>query len=289
MIHTPNVLAPNGDLVTVIVPTFNGAKLIRECLESVLRQDYKSIEVIVVDGASTDNTVEIVSILARGNPFISCTSKPDLGVYDAINRGLRLARGEWIYILGCDDRLAGQGVFTAIAPFLATDNDIIHTKVLRMSTGLLEGAPSTPGDIVLNNICQQAILYRKSLFTRLGEFDLKYKICADWDFNIRCFGLPCKVTFCDVVLCHYDGRGMSSRTTDHAFYRDRLSIALRAYHVPVLHSVFRALRYEFHDEGKKCLEEGRIFHAVKNQTIFFIHAVIAKFERLMAPHSSKTR
>jgi len=270
-----------ANLVTVIIPAFNSAKLINECLESVVCQDYLYIEVIVVDGASTDNTIEVVESVAHRHLFVHYISEPDQGVYDAINKGIQLARGEWIYVLGSDDRLASTGALSAMSTSFGTESDFIHAKVLRMSTGMIEGAPTTSSDIVLANICQQSILYRKTLFDILGNFNLKYKICADWEFNIRCFGIPCKPTFVDIVLCCYDGRGMSSHITDHVFYNDRLSIARRSYHVPLKNSVFRPLRYLFRDEGKKYWKERKFFHSLVNQIIFLMHAVIARFERLV--------
>jgi hypothetical protein len=245
-------------------------------LESIVHQDYEQIEVIVMDGASTDGTHDLVTNFSRDYSFISSFTRKDDGVYDAINHAIGLAHGEWIYILGCDDRLAGTGVLTAISPLFTTAADFIHTKVIRMSTGQKEGSPVSRVDIVLKNICQQAIFYRRSLFERVGNFDLQYPICADWEFNIRCFGIPCNPTFFDVVLCQYDGRGMSSQITDHHFYRNRLSITIEAFGLPVLDRVFQPLRDLFRDESRYCLSEKRLLAALRNQVIFIKHALMTK-------------
>lgn len=266
-------------LVSVIVPAYNASGLLAGCLDSILHQDYEPLEVLVMDGASKDGTQEVMAGFTAKYPSIRFVSEPDKGVYDAINKGVQLARGEWLYVLGCDDRLAHPSALSALAPLLRSDAELVHAKVLRKSTGQLEGRSSVGIDIVLRNICQQAILYRRSLFQRLGLFNLKYPICSDWEFNIRCFGLPCKSEHADSVLCHYDGGGMSSRVTDEVFYAERLDIALRAYRLPWHDPGLRPLRYMFHDQALSRMRQGGLADALRLQMTYLYHAVCAKLER----------
>lgn len=265
-------------LVSVVVPAFNAGRLIAGCLQSVVQQDYQPLEVIVVDGASRDETRDVMAEFMAKHPHIRFVSEPDKGVYDAINKGIRLAQGEWLYVLGCDDRLAHPHALSELAPLLESDAELVHAKVLRKSTGLTEGRTDVGSEIVLRNICQQAILYRRTLFQRLGDFNLKYPICADWDFNIRCFALPSRVAHSDTLLCHYDGGGLSSRVTDEVFYADRLAIALHAYRLPLTHARFRPLRYMFHDQAQLYRRQGAPIKALRFQLSHLYHAVCARWE-----------
>lgn len=265
-------------LITVVVPTYNSAEFVSGCLESISAQAYGNLEVIVMDGVSKDDTLQLVAEFANGYPCIKVFSELDNGVYDAINKGVKLAKGEWIYILGSDDRLAGPTALQDLLPLLRSDAQLIHAKVFRMSSGAIEARPSVGIDIVRKNICQQAILYRRELFEILGFFNLRYPICADWEFNIRCFGLPCKVVHADTLLCHYDGGGMSARVTDELFYAERLDVALRAYGLPPTHATFRPVRYLFDERSTADRKQGKLLRALGWRLVYFQHALLARLE-----------
>src|SRR5258705_4079074 len=91
-------------LVSIVVPAFNAGATLKACLESVLRQSLQDKEIIVIDGGSTDETVEIIRDFSPR--LATWSSEPDPAIYDAANKGLRCARGEWDYFLGADDLLS---------------------------------------------------------------------------------------------------------------------------------------------------------------------------------------
>ena len=104
---------PEHPLISVIVPSFNQGAFIRKTIESALQQDYRPIEVVVMDGASTDNTVDILKSFGD-IPELRWVSEPDQGVVDAVNKGLRLARGEIAAIQSSDDFYL-PGAFSTVA------------------------------------------------------------------------------------------------------------------------------------------------------------------------------
>ena len=97
--------APERPIISIIIPTYNVESTIGTVLESITAQTFRGYEVVIVDGVSKDGTAEIVARYAAGNPAIRWVQEKDKGIYDAMNKGVGLARGEWLYFLGADDTL----------------------------------------------------------------------------------------------------------------------------------------------------------------------------------------
>ena len=91
--------------VSIIIATFNAAKTLSIAMNSVMKQTFQDWECIIVDGASKDNTVEIVKSYVNRDSRFRYISEPDKGIYDAFNKGWKMAKGEWIYYLGADDEV----------------------------------------------------------------------------------------------------------------------------------------------------------------------------------------
>ena len=92
-------------LITIIIPTYNCEKTIGDALDSILGQSIKEVEVLIVDGLSTDRTLEIVAQYQTKHANIVLHSEKDEGIYDAMNKGIGLAKGDWLYFMGSDDTL----------------------------------------------------------------------------------------------------------------------------------------------------------------------------------------
>ena len=118
-------------LVSVIVAVYNGNSNhynIARTIESVLNQTYKNIELIVIDGASTDGTIEIIKKYAKKGKISYWVSEKDSGIYDAMNKGIYVAKGEFFYFLNSDDYLVDDKVITNVTDSLRnnTDLDIVY-------------------------------------------------------------------------------------------------------------------------------------------------------------------
>ena len=105
-------MTSDSPYITIIIPTFRAAKTLRATLDSVLCQDFRDFEVLVLDGGSDDGTAAIVDQAADDR--IRFVSQRDKGVYDAMNKGIAAARGVWLYFLGADDLLYAPGVLSSI-------------------------------------------------------------------------------------------------------------------------------------------------------------------------------
>ena len=215
-------------LVSIVVPTMNSAATLAQALQSLVSQTRRDFEVIVSDGASTDATLAVAQRFTQALPALRIDSRPDSGVYDAVNRGVRLARGTWFLVLGGDDCFHDPDTLAVVASCLVAEDraQMVYGDVLMMavnkcgvSPGERYAGPMPLKRLFVANLCQQAVFYKRSLFDALGGFDLRYRLYADWDFNLRAaFVAPTR--WIDIVVADYAATGMSGTATDAAFLAD---------------------------------------------------------------------
>lgn len=199
--------------ISIIIPCLNAETTIQRCINSIISQTFTNFEIIVQDGKSQDGTIRIVE--AFNDSRISIYSEKDNGVYDAMNKAIDKAKGEWLYFLGSDDALRDNDVLNNVAKELRKgDSDFVYGNAW-----FLKGQNKHVGEVdrktlvTKTNICHQAIFYKKRLFQLLGKYSLEFEIWADWDFNIRCFSHPdINVTYIDLIIADYnDIDGLSAR------------------------------------------------------------------------------
>jgi glycosyltransferase involved in cell wall biosynthesis len=178
----------SGDkpLVTVVTAVYNGQPYIAGCLESVLRQDYSNIEHIVLDGGSNDGTVDVLR--EYGDRIALWRSEPDGGVYDAWNKALAEARGEWICFLGADDEFLPGAISTYME--LAAKNPHAEYLSSRMKWVHPSNYQRIKGDPWRwRNLCMRTphvgSMHRRTLFDRVGLYDTSYRVIADYELLLR--------------------------------------------------------------------------------------------------------
>lgn len=208
---------------SIITATYNSAGSLARCIRSVAAQKFEAAEHIIVDGGSDDGTVELIR--AHERQLSRWISEPDGGIYDAWNKGVALARGEWILFLGADDRLASDDVLEAVRREIGRRRDghtIAYGRVTvvdpatgrevarhgrpweRMKgsyKGLKPAAPSNAGTF-----------FHRSLFE--GDelpFDTSYRIAADYKFVLQALPRGGEPLWVDRLVAVMDGEGASSR------------------------------------------------------------------------------
>lgn len=169
-------------LISLILVCRDPGPRVREALASVWAQQDADLETIVIDGASTDGTREWLE--AQRSRLGTLVSEPDTGVYEAMNKGLSIAGGDWVLFLGADDRLAAPDVLHQVADSLHRTAAGIVAGIARFTDGRLY-APHPAAAIHRNFLHHQATFYRRSFFDRHGSFDPKLRIQADYDLNLR--------------------------------------------------------------------------------------------------------
>jgi glycosyltransferase involved in cell wall biosynthesis len=178
-------------LVSIITPSFNQAKFLEKTIQSVLGQDYPEIEYIIIDGASTDGSQEIIHKYAEH--LAHWVSEPDLGQTDAINKGFALAKGEVLAWLNSDDTLEPHAVSEAVAwlqdhpevGMVYGDGNFIDAqgKVI----GKFPSAQTDYGRLMQGyvHICQQAAFFRTGLWKQVGPLDPSFYFAMDYDLWVR--------------------------------------------------------------------------------------------------------
>lgn len=205
-------------LFSVVIPTYNCGRKLAATLESVLSQPRELYEIIVVDGGSGGETLSVIEEYSASLRFVS---EPDGGVYDALNKGVAMSSGRHLLFLGAGDRLKG-GVLERVAEILpAGGPSFAYGDAYLVRHGVRQGGTFGREDFVKRNLCQQAIFYERTVFDLLGGFDLKYRVYADWAFNMKCFGdRRVRKLYLGLLVADFEGWGISDVQEDAPFWRD---------------------------------------------------------------------
>lgn len=207
--------------LSIITITYNNLEGLRRTVRSVLAQNYRNWELIVVDGGSTDGTKDWLqetadSLNSKEETIFRFVSEPDKGIYNAQNKGIAMAKGEYCYFLNAGDELCGDYVLEKM--LLGTNTDIVYGneievynkdgKVVRKSR--VRGVENpTMLDLYQSCMKHQATIIRRSLFDRYGVYDESLKMCADWEWFWRVIGFHNDVTLAykniDVALFEAGG------------------------------------------------------------------------------------
>lgn len=212
-------------LISVILVCRNPGPRVREALASVWSQRDVDLETVVIDGASTDGTREwLETQRARLGVLVS---EPDTGVYEAMNKGITAARGDWVLFLGADDRLAGPDLFTQVADPLRRTAAGIVAGAARFTDGRLY-APQPAAAIRRNFLHHQATFYRRPFFDQHGRFDPQLRIQADYDLNVRWVRAGVELATLPhlIALC---GAGGLSDGGSWRNYREEVTVRHRHY------------------------------------------------------------
>jgi len=178
--------------ISIVMPSFNRAGMIRDAIDSVLAQGYPAFEHIVVDGNSVDGTADIL----REYSHIRVVCEPDTGMYEAINKGLKLASGEFIGLLNTDD-LYAPGAFDAVARTFAENPNALAVvggaQIFSTASGgkrLVREDPAIKPDefwyrVIQGHPVTNAWFFRREVFSRVGPMNPGYRLAADREFLIR--------------------------------------------------------------------------------------------------------
>lgn len=228
--------------ISVILVCKNPGPRLHAALESVWTQLHVQSELIVIDGGSTDGSRQwLESQRAR---ITTLVSEPDHGIYDAMNKGVGAAQGEWVLFLGADDRLVGDLVLSEALNWMKKTEAGVAAGEAAYDDGRIYKLRSRVNPLARNFVHHQAAFYRRSLFGENGGFDHSLAIMADYDFNLRLWKnrvrfkpVPLRIAACGVC-----GKSDSGHWRG---YREEITVRHRYFSVPrcLLWDALSVVRY----------------------------------------------
>lgn len=202
--------------VSIITVCYNSAATIRRTIESVLGQTYQNIEYIIVDGASKDATLSIIEEYRDAlGPQFRLVSEPDQGIYDAMNKGIRMAEGTLIGILNSDDFYEPMAVEHMVNAMTDEKYQILYGFVRSMKNGQEYSIERHSFKFLREQMFEHMTCFvTKAVYDDFGYFDLRYISVADYDFMLRISRIDeVKFYMVDHLITNFAQGGMSSTAT----------------------------------------------------------------------------
>lgn len=214
--------------LSILTASLNSGSTIVDCISSIKSQNFQNFEHIIIDGASTDNTLEILQKYKKTYNYL-WTSQPDDGIADALNKGLQKAQGSYIIVIQADDRLLNQNIFDNVYPYLKNEKiDIVVFPVILNHPTRGKVLKQPIRFIVWNRFKfifpHQGCFVHKRVFEKVGRFRNEFNICMDYDFFYRALAFNFSVKFgkFPVVLMGGTGVGSLSKFIDKRLEEERL-------------------------------------------------------------------
>lgn len=231
--------------VSLITVCFNAESLIENTLQSAANQTFKNFELVIIDGGSTDATLSKVKAFDQW--IGTCISEKDKGIYDAMNKGVKAAKGEYVYFLNAGDSFYHNGVLEEVfGNGSRAHADFIYAKVetLNEPTGInyLNGKPVNLKMFYSHYpICHQSVFAKKDLFEKLGYFNLRFPLVADSEWFIRVFKDPSvRTEYLNKIIAYYDIQGATYHKRMKG-YREYIEVGF--IHFPKTVAVINLLLY----------------------------------------------
>lgn len=221
-------------LISIVTITFNAASTLPATMKSVERQSFRDFEHIIIDGASTDNTLDIARNM--GTDRLRILSEPDNGLYDAMNKGMDMARGKYLIFLNSGDAFHSSDTLAAYAREAEKDADIIFADTVIVDSERRIISPrhlAAPSELTFRSfaagmlICHQAFMVKKEI---APAYDLSYRFSADYDWTVRCIArsTPAKCVNLHRIAIDYLSEGLTDRNKIKSL-AERFHIMCRHY------------------------------------------------------------
>jgi len=202
----------DNPFISIITPTLNSSKYIRETIDSVNNQSYRNFEHIFIDGGSTDNTIPIIKKYSKKRRIVS---EPDKGISDAFNKGIRLAKGEIVGIINSDDYYAENIFQHIINAYVDSDKfSILHGSMCLIGikkNRFIRPRPFPGFTFYIDMpVYHPTVFVPKKIYDDIGIFDLKYKYSMDFDFLLRASKKGCKFKNINKIISYFRFGGVAN-------------------------------------------------------------------------------
>jgi len=258
---------------TIITASLNNKASIKKTIESVKNQSFQRLEHIIIDGGSTDGTLNIIR--QYENTYnLSWISEPDQGIADALNKALKISRGRYVLVIHADDQLLTKNVLERVYPILRGEKADIYSFPIFLDHKQKGGILKKPIRMLWWNhfkliFLHQGCFVHKRLFKKIGDFDCSYKIAMDYDLFYRALLHGAKVKFLDFPIAIMGGKGIS---TIEDSIPNRLSEERRVQLSNEINMIWRILQIAF----RSLYEPYKLFLAQNRFQLYLTILVIAK-------------
>jgi len=210
----------SNPLISVITVSFNAQHFIEQTILSIINQTYINLEYIIIDGGSTDGTIDIIK--KYESKITIWKSEPDKGIYDAMNKGIKLANGDWINFMNCGDSFYSTNTLQQVVDKLLInkETDVLYgNTIINVATNKYMVLPEKL-EYISNYLpfCHQSSFVKTALAKKY-PFDLNYKFVADYNFFFQLYHKKYKFTYFNEPLSHYQiAKGFTASNMDLCFY-----------------------------------------------------------------------
>ena len=219
-----NTIENKKPVVSIITACLNAENTIEQTILSVINQTYPNIEYVIIDGNSTDGTLDIVK--KYEDHIAKWISEPDTGVYDGMNKGIIHTTGDILYFLNAGDHLYNNGIIEEVVNKFA-DGDIVavygNVEVLNEHSKktIVRGTRVTHNNLLYRRVCHQALFVRRELFEEFGNFVTTLKFSADHEFIVKAIKrYPNKFLYVNETIARYQDGGMSCKMMERTKIED---------------------------------------------------------------------
>jgi len=213
-------------LISIITVNLNDVKGLGRTLKSVFEQTWQEFEFIVIDGGSSDGSKDLIE--SHNERIDRWVSEPDSGIYNAMNKGIKMARGKYVYFLNSGDWLYDENVLIKVSEHLF-NYDVIYGNLVKFYSEItvIDKGPESNSVSLYTffkyNLNHQATFIKRSLFEKYGRYDEKLNIVSDWKFFLIALGLnDSQVKYIDENIACYPMNGISSNLTKRDLEKERV-------------------------------------------------------------------
>ena len=198
-------------VLSVIIVTFNAGHTIRKTIESLKIQTFQNFEIIIQDNHSNDDTIEIAKQMLKDTPIdLLIHVEEDKGIYDAMNKAILKANSKYVHFLNAGDILFDKFVYEKVFDLIDVFSMVIYGDLV-INDKLVKSMNMRKINLIMDRtVNHQCIIYKKEIFEIVGNYDVEYKISADYEHLVRIYKAKCIIQKINEVLIDFDPNGISS-------------------------------------------------------------------------------